>query len=156
VVGLVKHGDLDRIEVHEALLHEVFETTGAGHNNVNAGPEGGNLTVLAHTTKNRGGGESIGGSEWLDDGGDLSSQFTGRREHETQRTAWAALSAGKFSAEARNHGQREGESLARASFSATEYVATFECVRQGVELDGEWRGFAVRCEYCDERGWYAE
>ena len=37
VVGLVEHGDLDRVEVDVALLHEVFEAAGAGHDDVDAG-----------------------------------------------------------------------------------------------------------------------
>ena len=37
VVGLVEHGDLDGVEVHVALLHEVFEAAGAGDDDVDAG-----------------------------------------------------------------------------------------------------------------------
>ena len=45
VVGLVEHGDLDGVEADQALLHQVFEPARAGHDDVDAGFERGDLAV---------------------------------------------------------------------------------------------------------------
>jgi hypothetical protein len=156
VVGLVKHSDLDGVEADEALLDEVFEAAGAGHNNVNAGLEGSNLTVLANPTEDCGGVEAVGGREGLDDGGNLGGELASRCEYEAKRATRAALAAGELSAEAGNHRQREGKGLTRASLTAAEHVASSERVRKGIELDGEWRGLAVGCECSNERGGHAK
>jgi hypothetical protein len=43
VVGLIEDGDLDGIEVDVALADEVFETSRAGDDDVDAGAQGGDL-----------------------------------------------------------------------------------------------------------------
>ena len=73
-----------------------------------------------------------------------------------ERAPAAALTAGELAAEARHDGQREGEGLARAGLAAAEHVASGERVGQGVDLDGEGFGDAVRREGGDERCGHAE
>ena len=65
VVGLVEHGDLDRVEVSVALLHEVFEAAGAGHDDVDAAPERSDLGLLADAAEDRGDAQAIGLGERL-------------------------------------------------------------------------------------------
>ena len=54
VVGLVDDRDLDRVEVDDALPHQVFEPAGAGHDDVDAGTERRHLTVLRDAAEDRG------------------------------------------------------------------------------------------------------
>ena len=51
VVGLIEDSHFDSTEVHEALLHQVFEATGGGNDDVDAFLERRNLTVLRDATK---------------------------------------------------------------------------------------------------------
>ena len=54
MVGLIENRDLDGVERHEALLHEVFETTWAGDDDVDTRLEGGNLALLRNATEDGG------------------------------------------------------------------------------------------------------
>ncbi len=146
MVGLVQHGDLDRIQRDEALLHEVLEAAGAGDDDVDAGLEGRDLALLRDAAEDRRGLEAVGLGQRLEDGGDLGGELTRRREDEGERTPAAALTAGELAAQARHDGQREGEGLARAGLAAAEHVASGERVGQGVDLDGEGFGDAGRRE----------
>src|SRR5690606_34077503 len=68
----------------------------------------------------------------------------------------AALAAGEFAAEARNHGDGEGEGLAGAGLAAAEHVAPVQGVGERVDLDGERRRLADLLEGGDEGGGHAE
>ncbi len=91
VVGLVEHGDLDGVEVHEALLHEVLEAAGAGNDDVDAGLEGRDLALLRDATEDRGDVQAVGGGERLHDRGDLGGELAGRGEHEAERASGRRL-----------------------------------------------------------------
>ena len=90
VVGLVEHGDLDRVEGHELLLHEVFEPARAGDDDVDAGLEGGDLAVLGDAAEDRGGLQAVRLGERLEHGLDLGGELAGRGEHEAERAAGTA------------------------------------------------------------------
>ncbi len=156
VVGLVDDGDLHGIQLHEALLHEVFESAGAGDDDVDAVLEGRDLAVLVDAAEDRGGLQSVGRGERLEGRVDLRRELAGRGEHETEDAAGAARSAGQRTAEARGHRDREGERLARAGLAAAEHVAAGERVGQGVDLDRERSGLAVLREDVEQGGGHAE
>ncbi|SPZ38697.1 Uncharacterised protein [Rhodococcus wratislaviensis] len=140
VVGLVEHGDLDGVEAHELLLHQVFEPSGARDDDVDAGLEGAHLTVLGDTTEDRGDPQVVGGCEGLEGGGDLRGELTGGGQDQADRATRAALSARQFAREAGHHRNGEGERLTAARLSPAEHVAARQRVGEGVDLDGERGG----------------
>ena len=75
VVGLVEHGDLDGVETDELLLHEVFEATGAGDDDVDSGLESLNLAVLRDTTEDRGHAQVVCGGQRFEGCGDLGGEL---------------------------------------------------------------------------------
>ena len=156
VIGLVDDGDLDRVELDEALLHEVFEAARAGDDDVDAVFERRDLAVLADAAEDRRGLEAVGGCQGLERRVDLRREFTGRGEHEAQDAAGAARAAREGAAEARGHRDREGEGLARAGLAAAEHVAPGEGVGQGVDLDGEGVGLAIFRKNVEQGGGHAE
>ena len=137
VVGLVEHGDFDRIQRDEALLHEVFEATGAGNDNVDTTLEGRNLALLGYAAEDRGDLNAVCRSERLHGRGDLGCELAGRSEDEAERPPRATLASGELAAETSDHRQGEGKGLAAASLAATEHIAPGEGVGQGVDLDRE-------------------
>ena len=157
MVGLVEHGDLDGVEVDEALLHQVFEAAGAGHDDVDAGLERGDLTALRDAAEDGGGVQAVGLGQRGERRGDLGGQLAGRGEDQAERAARAALAAGELAAEAGDHREGEGEGLAGAGLAAAEHVAAGEGVGQGVDLDRE-RGCRLPCgrEHGDEGSGHAE
>ena len=54
VIRFVDHGDLDRVEADQALLHQVLEPARAGHDDVDAGSERGDLPGLRDAAEDRG------------------------------------------------------------------------------------------------------
>ncbi|KJL44758.1 hypothetical protein RR49_00123 [Microbacterium ginsengisoli] len=155
VVGLVEHSDLDGVEGHDTLLHEVFESARAGDDDVDAGTHGLLLRALADATEDRGDAQTRRLRERGDGRRDLGGELAGGAEHETARTAGAA-GCGLRAAEAGDEGQRERERLATAGAAAAEHVATREGVGQRVALDGEGLGAAGGLEHGDERRGHAE
>ncbi len=156
VVGLVEHGDLNRVEVHEALLHEVLEAAGARHDDVDAGLERLDLAALRDATEDGRRVEAVRLGERGERRGDLGGQLAGRGEDEAERATRAALAAGELAAEARDHGQREREGLAGAGLAAAEDVASGERVGQGVDLDGEGAVDSLARQDGDEGSRHAE
>nr|RZI34941.1 hypothetical protein BJQ95_02686 [Cryobacterium sp. SO1] len=156
VVGLVEHGDLDGVEVHEALLHEVFETAGAGHDDVDAGLERGDLAVLRDAAEDGGGVQAVGLGKRGERCGDLGGQLAGRCEDQAERAARAALAAGELAAEAGHHRDGEREGLSGAGLTAAQDVAALEGVGQGVDLDRERAVDALRGEHGNEGSGHAK
>jgi hypothetical protein len=152
----IEHRDLDRVEVHEALLHEVLEAAGAGHDDVDAGLERGNLAALRHAAEDGGRVEAVGLGQRGERCGDLGGQLAGGGEDEAERAARATLAAGELAAEAGDHGQREREGLAGAGLAAAEHVAPAQGVGQGVDLDREGALDALLLQDGDEGGRHAE
>ena len=156
VVGLIQHGDFDGVEGDETLLHEVFEATGAGDDNVDTSLERCDLALLGNATKDGGGVQAIRLSEGLQHVGDLGGELTGGREHEGKGAARATLATGELSAESRNERDGEGKGLTRAGLPTAENVATVESVGKRVHLDGESAGEPLSGQSRNEGGWHAE
>ena len=135
VVGLVEHGDFHRVERDELLLHEVFEATRAGHDDVDACFESCDLALLGYAAEDRGDLEAIGGRERLHRNTDLSGELASRGKHEAEWASGATLSASQLAAEARHHRNGERERLARTGLSPAEHVTTVQGVGQGVMLN---------------------
>ncbi len=154
VIGLIEHGDLDRAQANHLLLHEVFESTGAGHDDVDAAAQRLLLRTLADAAEDGRDAQARGLGERCDGRGDLRRELTRGGEDESAREAGTALSAG--SGEARDERQGEGDGLAAARASATQEVASGEGVGKGVALDGERLGLAGIGENGGELGGNAE
>ena len=154
VVGLVEHGDLDRTQAHDLLLHEVFESTGAGHDDVDAAAKRLLLRALADPAEDGRDAQACGLRERRDGRGDLGREFTGGREDESARKAGATLTA--RGGKACDERQGEGDGLAAARASAAQEVASGEGVGKGVALDGECLGLAGIGENGGELGRNAE
>ena len=54
MVSLIEHGDLDGVQVQQALAHQVLQAPRRCHDNLHAIPECLNLAGLGHPTKNGG------------------------------------------------------------------------------------------------------
>jgi hypothetical protein len=54
VISLIQHGDLDGIEVQQALTFEVFKAPWGRHDDVNPVAKSLDLSVLGHTAKDGG------------------------------------------------------------------------------------------------------
>ncbi len=154
MVGLVQHGDLDRAETHDLLLHEVFQTAGAGDDDVDAALQRLLLRTLADTAEHGGDAQPDGLGQGGDGRGDLGGQLAGGGEHEAARQAGAALVAGR--SQAGDERKREGDGLAAARASAAEEVTAGERIGQGVALDGERLGLSGGGENGGELGGNAE
>ena len=100
--------------------------------------------------------QAVGRGERGEDGVDLRGELAGRGEHEAERAAGAARAAGELAAEAGDHRDGEREGLAGAGLAAAEHVAAGEGVGQGVDLDREGAGLALRGEHAHERCGHAE
>ena len=135
VICLVKHGDLNVIESNMTLAHEIFETAGAGHDDVDARLHCRNLRPLRDATEHRGRGEASSLGQWLNGGLHLRCQLTSRQQDQGARVtrAQTALRGGQ----ARHKREREGDGLATARTTATEDVAASERIRQSGGLDRE-------------------
>ena len=95
VVGLVEDGDLDGIQLHEALFHKVFEATGAGHDDVDTGFESRDLALLRDAAEDSDRLESVDIRERGERDSDLGGEFPGRSENERKRATRAALATGE-------------------------------------------------------------
>ena len=122
-VGFVQHQHLHLAEVEHALLCQIQQSAGCGHQNIHALFELGDLWVHAHTTKNHGGAElqvfSVGANRFFHLGG----EFAGGGQHQGTDAG-----AAKFVLRAAAHGQAvqqgQGKSgrLAGAGLGAAEQV----------------------------------
>ena len=95
VIGLVDDGDLDRVEVDDALPHQVFQPTWAGYDDVDAGTQRRNLTVLRDAAEDGGDLELVGGCQRFEGRGDLGRQLTGRRQDQTSRSTRRCMAASR-------------------------------------------------------------
>lgn len=139
VIRLVDHGDLDRVEADQTLLHQVLEAAGAGDDDVDAGFERGHLTGLRDAAEDRGDPQATRSRQRLERRGDLRRELAGGCEHQPRGPCGAPVSAG----EAADEGNRECEGLSAAGFPAAEDISAGECVGQGFHLNREWVCYAA-------------
>jgi hypothetical protein len=90
-VGLVEHEDLQPVQVHEALLHQIKQATGSGHHDVHTAVQGIGLWLLAHATEDHGVRSWQVATISRETLADLDGQLAGGREDE--RTNGAAFGA---------------------------------------------------------------
>ena len=111
VVGLVEDRDLHGVERERALLEQVLEAAGAGHDDVDAAPQSGDLLVGAHAAEDGGGAHAVDLCERCDDRVDLGRELAGRGEDQAARTLWQVRGI-PLGAQAGDHRDGEGERLA--------------------------------------------
>ena len=133
VVGLVEHGDLHLVERAVALVDQVLEPAGAGHENVHAAAQRVDLRALPDAAEDGARGQAGGLGERAQHGVDLAGELPGGGQDERARGAGGGAAA---AGQAGDEGQQEGQGLARARPAAAEHVATGECVGQRGLLDG--------------------
>ena len=149
VVGLVDDGDLHRVQAQRALAHQILEAARAGHDDVDAGAQRGDLAGLRDAAEDRGDSQPAGRRQRFDGGGDLGGQFPGGGQHQAGRLLGPAAAA----VEAADQGQGECQRLAAAGLAAAEHVAAGQGVGQGFGLDGKGVVDAACREGGDE--WFA-
>lgn len=152
VIRLVDHGDLDRVEADQTLLHQVLEPAGAGDDDVDAGFERGHLAGLRDAAEDRGDPQATRSRQRLERRGDLRRELAGGCEHQPRGPCGAPVSVG----EAADEWNRECEGLSAAGFPAAEDISAGECVGQGFHLNREWVCYAARCERTDDVFAHAE
>ena len=136
-VSLVQHQHLHLAQVQHALLQQVEQAAGCGHQNVHAFFDFGDLRVHAHTAKNDGGGQlqvlAVGAHRFFH----LRSELARGGEHQgpDARAAKFVLSAAAH-AQLVQHGQHKGSGFAGAGLGATEQIMAVEHNRDGLGLNG--------------------
>jgi hypothetical protein len=154
VVGLVEHGDLDRVQLRVAGLEVVGEPAGAGDDDVDAITERGDLRVRADAAEDGRGPQRKRLGQRRDGRLDLADQFTGRRQD--QRTRAAGTAAGGTGGEPGEHREHEGVGLARTRAAAAEHVVAGQRMGQRGGLDGEGAFDALGGERVREERGHAE
>ncbi len=139
LVGLVQDGDRDPVQPAVAAVYEVLEPAGRRDDDLGTGAQRARLAADRHPADHRGepqaqragvGGERVG---------DLLGQFPGGHEDEGHRL----LGLGPLPVDTGQHGQAEGEGLARPRAPAAQDVPAGQRVRQRRRLDRERLGDAL-------------
>ncbi|MNZ93745.1 hypothetical protein D3C78_1128270 [compost metagenome] len=140
-VGFVQDQDLHRGQVQEALLLQVQQTAGRGHQNVDAALDAVDLRVHAHAAEDHGGADvvqvlGVAAHRLFD----LGREFARRRQDQGPHALVAEL-AGRGVAldQAIEHGQGEGGRLAGAGLRAGKQVLALQHGRDGLGLDRRGR-----------------
>ena len=132
-VGLVQHQHLHIREVDVALADVVEQATGAGHDNLRAAAQRGQLGTLAHTAIDGRAAHPQILAQIRKGLVDLFGQFTGgghdQHPHFAQGAAGQAL----------EDGQGKGGGLACAGLGQTQHIPPREDERDGLFLDGGGR-----------------
>ena len=137
-VGLVDDDPVDGTKVNEALADQVLEAAGAGHEDIDALAEGGDLGSVADAAVDDADPDGPGeGAEFVMD---LFRELPGRSQDEAPReTRLGAFDGG-------DEWDSEGERLAGAGRGPAADVAPGEGVGDGGRLDGEGLGDAAGLE----------
>ena len=135
-VGFVQHQHFYAGQVHEALLLQVQQTAGCGHQNVYALVDAVDLGLHADAAKDHGRGDvqilGVGADVFFN----LRSQFTGRSEDQgANATCWALCAA---LCEAVQDRQREGSGFACAGLRTGQQVFACQHSRNRLCLNGGW------------------
>jgi hypothetical protein len=154
VVGLVEHGDLHRVEPGVPGLDVIDQPARAGDEDVDPGPQTGDLRVRPHAAVDGQGPQGQGLGERRHRRVDLAGQLAGGRQD--QRTRTAAPPRHVAGGEPGEDGQRERVGLARSGSAAAEHVAAGQRVRQRRRLDGERRDDALGGQRRLQLGGHAE
>ncbi|OIQ72097.1 hypothetical protein GALL_462800 [mine drainage metagenome] len=143
-VSFVEHQYLHLTQIHHALLHQVKQPPGCGHQDVNPLFHAADLRVHADATKNGSRTQfkvfPVGLYRFFD----LCGQLAGWREHQgangdaAKFVAWCC-----FSAQFVEHGQHECRSFAGASLCTAEQIVSGQHQRNGLCLNGCGRFVAL-------------
>jgi hypothetical protein len=119
-VGLVQHEELQLFQVDVALVHQVQQATGSGHEDVHAAAQGIGLWLLAHATEDHGGAQVGMVPVSFETFVDLDGQFPrGRKDERPDGAATAALAAALAVHHELDHGDGERGRFAGAGLRAT-------------------------------------
>ena len=145
-VGFVDHHSLDTVENQGALLHQVFQPTGTGNQNLHALAERALLGLVPDAAVDREDTLAPNIGERLELTHDLRGEFTGRSENQRTRTARAR----------RPHPlddrRTERDRLARSGRGASTDVLARERIRDGCGLHRKRCGDASRNQRGDKIG----
>lgn len=158
VVGFVEDGDGHVSEADHLLPHQIFQTSGAGHHDVDTRAQRTDLLALRHATEDGGDTQAARGGQRLQGCGDLGRQLAGRRQHQSGRARGLTAASGQ-----RGHQRdRERQRFPAAGLSAAEDIASCQRVRKSGGLDGERLGDTTlgqglhqgcgHAEMCEGRG----
>ena len=143
VVGLVQHGHLDGVHAAVLLAHEVLESAGAGHHDVDATVERGDLTALRDATEDHGGPQAHGLGQWGQRLVELAGELAGGGEDQAARgVTRAATAGGRGGREAGDQREAERVRLAGAGAAPAEDVTPGQGVGERGRLDGRGGGNA--------------
>ena len=130
-VGLVEHERLDLVEVGLALLDEVDETAGRGHEDVAAAVQGGLLRLVAQAAHHRHAAVMRALGDGLAGILNLLGKLARGRHHEHERAVVA-----RRARQAAHGRQEEGGRLAGAGLGGGQQIAALERVGDGLRLNG--------------------
>ena len=133
-VGFVEHQHLDLVEAQRALIHQIEQAAGRGHQHFDAVRERAHLPVDRHAADGERDGERADvpaiGAEAV---GDLAGQFARRREH--QHAAGFLLGPQALGVQVIEDRQREGRGLAGSGLRDADDVAALQGEGNGLGLD---------------------
>ncbi len=142
LVGLVEDRGLDTVQPALAPVDEVLEPPGGGDDHLGAVPERGGLAADGHPADDGGQPQAHGAGVRGERVGDLLGELAGGDQDEGERLP----GLGAPPRRAGQHGEAEGEGLARAGAATAEHVTAGQGVRQGGRLDRERHGHAFAAE----------
>ncbi len=149
-IGLVDHDEAHVRQLHLALGDQVLETTWAGDDQIDAGPQGPGLRAEPDAAVDGDDRTIDRRAQRLERTSDLVGELARRGQHQTGRATLLA------DAEASGEGDTEGEGLARAGGGSAEHVPTVEGGSDRLGLDGERLVDSSGREGIDERCRHAE
>jgi len=122
VIGFIKNTHFNAIEFAEVLADEIFETTGASDNNIDALAKRIDLRVLTNATKDGRGAQSKSTCKRRNGCVDLQCEFASGGKDE--RTRAERLTLKLQHRKSSEYSKTECEGLAGTGTTAAEYVAT--------------------------------
>ena len=133
-VGFIDDEDFELAEIHLALLEQIEEPTGGGHDNFRPALQGLDLGILSHPAEHHGGLEGEIGPVGFEAGLDLRGQFPRWGEDEDSGAHPHPFTG--MLGEVLEDGQREGRGLAGAGLGAAHHIMPLEDEVDGLLLDG--------------------
>ena len=131
-VGLVQNEDVQLVQRDEALVVQVHQPAGGGHQNVHAPAQGLHLGVLAHAAEDDGVAQGQIFAIGLKALADLDGQLPGGGEYQSPDGA----AGDSLGGEPLEDGGGEGAGLARARLGAAQHVPARQSGGDGFFLNG--------------------
>ena len=154
-VGFVEHQHLDLVEAQRALVHQIDQAAGRGHQHFDAVRQRADLLVDRHAADGERDGERADvppiGAEAV---GDLAGQFARGREH--QHAAGLFIGPQALGVQVIDDRQREGRGLAGSGLRNADDVAALHGEGNGLGLDRSGSDVFFFRESADDRLYEAE